>query len=143
MKFSPQEAFEYRLKTNGTPIPEFYGDVPLDTSLNDTIGTEETVSEDIAGTDPMQNPENTDNIPENPPENPPENLPENTPDDVQTVEGNTVQVSGDITQEGGENTQKSYTRDDFKKLLTEAGVKYFGGSTDEQLAELCIKNELI
>lgn len=31
---SPQQAFEYRLRTSGLEIPEYYGDIKLDTSSN-------------------------------------------------------------------------------------------------------------
>lgn len=118
LKFDPQEAFEYRLRTQGTPIEEFYGTIPMNTRLNENIRNGKFYSdEEIAEMEePKEEEEKISPI-----------IPtsdENSPQDIEVVIGNTTEISGDITN-GGEVTKTSYSRDDFKKLLDKASVTYF------------------
>lgn len=145
----------------GEKIPEFYGETPLDTSLNDNYGDngellEEKLPEEHSNPEndlpPSGDDQNAPEAPKTTEEAPLTSIPTDTegnpvlPPDVAPLEvviGGKTEVSGDISQEGGAEVKTSYTREDFKKLLSDADIKYFGGSTDEQLAELCIKNNLI
>jgi len=138
----------------GEKIPETYGIASLDTSMNDLYGDNGELLEEKLPEEPS---DTQNDIPptgdaQSSPEAPLTSVPTDSegipilpPDGVplEIVIGGKVEVSGDISQEGGPEVKTSYTREDFKKLLKDAGVKYYGGSTDEQLAEICIENKLI
>lgn len=154
LKTDPQTAFEYRLKTMGEKIPETYGIAHLDTSMNDLYGDNGEILEEKLPEDPS---EEENNIPhseeskafqiaqntsiptddEGIPVLPPDGAP------LEVVIGGKMDISGDISKEGGSEVKTEYTRDTFKKLLDAKEIPYFKGAKDEQLAELCIKNNLI
>lgn len=136
LKYSPQKAFEYRLETQGTPIPETYGvpgsEITLDTSKNTQI------SEDI-----------------------PSILSENGLEQQEGAKEWEIDKIGDEIEppktEIDENQSKTdneppktetsgeepLTREKMVSLLKDAGIKFFAGAKDDKLLEICKNNNLV
>lgn len=124
-KQSPRKAFEFRRDTLWTEIPpehltedEKNGVIPSIPSETELKPQEEGKDEDLGKTGGEIDPPKTETD---------ENSSEN--------------------KEEGEKTppseEKTLTRDDMVKLLKEKGIKFFGGASDDKLAEICKNNNLI
>lgn len=136
LKFSPQKAFEYRLETQGTPIPETYWapgrEIKLDTSKND---------------------EKKEELPTPPSENDGKPQEEGKDEDLGKTGGEIEPPKTENDEnssknaEEGEKTppsdEKTLTRDEMVELLKKNGIKFFGGAKDDKLLEICKNNNLV
>lgn len=122
LKHDPQAAFQYRLDHTGEPIPELYGNLVLDISPNDKIDTDEVL-------DPTPLPTGG---------TPVVTQPESMPTDPEAILDPTVESSSIPEEE-----PKTYTEEDFRKLLKDNNIKFFAGAKVDKLAELCVANNLI
>lgn len=117
---------------NGTPIPDTYGPISLDTSLNDTIGQEN----DVEDTDEVRDPVIVEH------EN--ENKVEDEKDPLMMEIGTHNQNAEKNPPEDEEKKEeKEYDIEELKTLLTKNNIKFHHMLGIEKLAELCSQNNLL
>ena len=149
LRYSAQEAFEYRLKTLGELIPDEYGPAKLDTSMNSidfSVKIEEPVIEDITDPAILENDNNTiiatlENEVETPVtdttiQTPPETL------ETDAVLNGSDEVLPETTPVTDE-VKTEITRDEVKALLTTANIEFTFNAPTEKLIQLCIENKLL
>lgn len=136
LKFSPQKAFEYRLETQWTPIPETYWapghEVKLDTSKND-VKNEELPSV-TSETDKKPQEDGKD-------EDLGKTGGEIDPPKTETDE-NSSKIDNEPPKNEG-NTTETPTREKMVSLLKDKGIKFFAGAKDDKLLEICKNNNLL
>lgn len=149
LRYSAQEAFEYRLKTLGEPIPETYGAATLDISMNSMDLSEkpaEVVIKDITDPAILENDNNTiiatlENGVETP-------VTDTTITDTpETLESAMVLNGSDEvlpeTTPVTDEVKTEITRDEVKALLTWANIEFTFNAPTEKLIQLCIENKLL
>lgn len=131
MRHNPREAFEYRLRSIGEPIPAEF------------CTAEELAEREAAipvSTAPESIPEQTDSIP---------TIPDLVEEEVPAIEPETpipvqppVPEDSEVPGEVPEDTP-SFSRDDLKVKLDAVGAKYFKGAGVEVLFQKCRELNLI
>lgn len=119
LRSSAQQAFEYRFRAANIEIPETYGSIKLNTSLNKTLKNDWKNEEigSISVEEEIQQ----------------EEIKKDTEEEVKEVQ----EIQIEITQ------PSEYTREELREKLKKAKIIHFPGAKIEKLAELCVNNKLI